>query len=50
MLVPLIAIVGRVFTVITALPLMPPANAVHLLSLMAVTLYVLVDVGDTINE
>ncbi len=44
---PLKATVGRGFTVTTALPVISPACAVHLLSDKAVTVYVRLLVGDT---
>ena len=47
--VPLITAVGRVFTVTTALPLKSTDTDVHLLSLRAVSVYVLVDVGNMLN-
>ena len=46
---PLSETVGRAFTVITALPVISDAIAVHLLSLNPVTVYVFVLVGDTEN-
>ncbi len=47
---PLISAVGRVFTVIIALPLISAAIDEHLLSLAAVSVYVLVAIGDTAKE
>jgi hypothetical protein len=46
---PLITAVGRVFTVIIALPLISPGRALQL-SLTEVRVYVLVVVGDTGNK
>ena len=46
--VPLKTAVGRVFTVTIALPVRSAAIEEHLLSLVAETVYVLVDVGDTV--
>ena len=47
--VPLKTAVGRVLTVIKLLPLKSPATAVHKLSLADTNVYVLVDVGVTVN-
>ena len=48
--VPLRTAVGLGFTVITALPVIPAGNATHLLSFTDVKLYVLLAVGNTVNE
>jgi hypothetical protein len=45
---PLITLVGLELNVITALPVISPANAVHFESLSAVTVYVDVAVGLTL--
>ena len=47
--VPLTTEVGRAFTVITALPVLSALFAVQFASLRAVTVYVLVLVGDTLK-
>ena len=46
-MVPLNTTVGLAFTDINALPLRSAGKALHLLSLTAVRVYVLVDVGNT---
>ena len=46
---PLMTAVGRVFTVTMALPLISPGVALQL-SLTEVNVYVLVEVGDTVNK
>jgi hypothetical protein len=45
--VPLKTAVGLGFTVITAFPVKSAGNDVHLLSLADVSVYVLLEVGDT---